>query len=176
MQYIAIHTKLTLFQFIKCSHVQTLDELKLQGKIHTLSTVSFSPIESLPMKSELDFVTGKEREKEKEKDRIKTPNFSSSCTSTDCSSEAGSRYSSVGVSDSWLQTEKEKEAKSRDEGRIFNSGEGYKDRGRREGGKEYRDASKWEKNACSQLNIDMFAHFNSPYPYNPPPRNSHSHK
>ena len=71
MQYIDIHTKLTLFQFIKCSHVQTLDELKLQGKIHTLSTVSFSPIESLPMKSEMDFVTGKERDKEKEKVRLR---------------------------------------------------------------------------------------------------------
>lgn len=157
-------------------YIQTLDELKLQGKIHTISTVSFSPIESLPIESEIDFIKGKDKDKDKEreKDRIKTPNFSSSCTSTDSNSETGSRYSSVGVCDSWLKSEKEnKEGKSRDEGRVFNGGEGYKERGRREGGKEYRDASKWEKSACPQLNFDIFAHFNSPHPCDPPPRNNH---
>ena len=109
----------------------------MQGKIHTISTVSFSPIESLPIESEIDFIKGKDKDKDKEreKDRIKTPNFSSSCTSTDSNSETGSRYSSVGVCDSWLKSEKEnKEGKSRDDGRVFNGGEAYKERGRREGG------------------------------------------
>ena len=48
--------------------------MKLQGKIHTISTVSFSPIESLPIESEIDFIKGKDKDKDKEreKDRIKT--------------------------------------------------------------------------------------------------------
>ena len=132
--------------------VQTIAELRLQGRVHTVSTVSFTPLESLRQ----DYVVDREQ-----RDMVKTPLYVSSCTSVECNtknssgsdSERDSKYSSVGSPDSWLREESS----------------ASKARGRREGGREYREASKWEESGRPNFCPDIFCDSGAKvYPENVP--------
>ena len=95
---IPYHSNLLLSTLPLCPLMQTVAELRAQSGPHTCSTVSFSPLASLPK----DLKTVRKEMNSRTLVRVTPCSVEHETVNTEGTGR-GSRYSTVGASDSWLR-------------------------------------------------------------------------